>query len=265
MTELQRKYEALKEILKGYKKTAVAFSGGLDSTFLLKAAVDIPDSDVLAVTVNSPFNPGRELAAAVEFTVDNKINHKVVDFNPFEVEALRNNPINRCYICKKAIFENLINLAGDRVIIEGSNADDDNDFRPGKAALEELKIKSPLKEAGLTKAEISILSKELNLPTWKKPPLACLATRFPYDNPFTQEDLKRVEQAEQFLMESGFNQVRLRDHGNIARIEIPEADFSRLLEKETKDKINAYLKNLGYNFITLDIMGYRTGSMIVNK
>ncbi len=265
MTELRQKYEALKEILKSYKKTAVAFSGGLDSTFLLKAACDIPGSDVLAVTVNSPFNPCKELASAVEFTVDNKINHKVVDFDPFEIEELRNNPINRCYICKKAIFQNLVEIAQDRVIIEGSNADDDKDFRPGKAALEELKIKSPLKEAGLTKAEISLLSKELDLPTWKKPPLACLATRFPYDNPLTREDLQRVEKAEQFLMESGFNQVRLRDHGNIARIEIPESDFHRLLEKNTRDKINSYLKDLGYNFITLDLMGYRTGSMIVKK
>ena len=248
---------------------AVAFSSGVDSTFLLKAALDtLGRENVIAVTASSCSFPKRELNEAKEFCEKNQIRHIVCQSEELDIEGFRNNPKNRCYLCKHELFEKILAIAEEhqiKAVAEGSNMDDNGDYRPGLVAVKELEIKSPLRYAKLYKEEIRELSKELGLPTWNKQSFACLSSRFVYGETISEEKLGMLDAAEQLLLDLGFHQVRVRIHGNesglIARIEIMPEEFPRLIEEKTRTQIYAYLKKLGFSYVTLDLQGYRTGSM----
>lgn len=251
-------YQSLYERLKQFGSLAVAFSGGVDSTFLLKASSDALPGKVLALTVSTPYIPQWELQEASELASQLKIPHCIIQVAP--PVTLANNPPERCYLCKKALFDELIKEAkqrGYRHIADGTNADDAFDYRPGRKALEELGVHSPLLEAGLGKEEIRKLSAILGLPTANKPAYACLLTRIPYNTNVTENLLRNIENAERYLHSAGFPDVRVRHHGEIARIEVPEHIMSRLVSSTQLRKIIAHLKNLGYRFVTLDLEGYR--------
>lgn len=255
------KLDNLKNYLRGLGKAAVAFSGGVDSTFLLAVAHETLGDNVIALTAQSCFVPRRESEFAKNFCADNGIRQIVFAADVLNVAGVKANPADRCYLCKRALFENFLRLAeaDGCVLVEGSNTDDANDYRPGARALAELKIKSPLVAADLSKAEIRELSREMNLPTADKPSMACLASRFVYGEPLTVEGLARVEAAEDFLLNAGFNQLRVRVHGNLARLEVLPEDFPRLME--LRAAVVDKLKSLGFLYVTLDLQGYRVGSM----
>ena len=253
------KLDKLKAYLRGPGSVAVAFSGGVDSTFLLKIAQNVLGDNVLAITAASKFVPRRELDAAKKFCAENNIRQIIFEADVLNIAGVAENPKNRCYLCKRELFKNFLRLAEGKILVEGSNMDDLSDYRPGAQAIKELNIKSPLQTAGLYKAEIRELSKEMNLPTWNKPSMACLASRFVYGEPLTEKKLSAVELAEEFLLSAGFNQLRVRVHGNIARIEILPEDFSKLLS--IREKISARLRDLGFDYVTLDLQGFRSGSM----
>ena len=269
MDLLHEKYEILQNYLKELGSVAVAFSSGVDSTFLLRVALDTLGSEnVIAVTASSCSFPKRELNEAKDFCKKNQIRHIVCQSEELDIEGFRKNPKNRCYLCKHELFEKILAIAGEyhiRAVVEGSNMDDNGDYRPGLVAVSELGIKSPLRHAKLYKEEIRELSKELGLPTWNKQSFACLSSRFVYGETISEEKLDMVDKAEQLLLDLGFHQVRVRIHGNesglIARIEIMPEEFSRLISEEIRTQIYAYLKKLGFSYITLDLQGYRTGSM----
>ena len=264
---IEKKYKKLKEIIESYGSVAVAFSGGVDSTFLIKVAHDVLGDNAIAITVESSLFPKRETEEAIDFCKAYEISQRIISTDIFEIEGFDENPTNRCYLCKKAIFMKLIEEAATEGIIkvlEGSNVDDDSDYRPGMQAVKEIGIKSPLREAGLTKEEIRFLSKELSLETWKKPSFACLATRFAYGEPITEEKLLRIDRAEQFLINLGFLQVRVRVHGKEglqARIEVLPEDFPRLMKDDCRIGIYEYFKEIGFENTSLDMRGYITGSM----
>ena len=256
------KYRKLTEELKSSGSIAVAFSGGVDSTFLLKAAKDELGSSVIAVTVRSCLIPDDEFREAQDFCKRENIRHIICDVNPFAIKGFADNPINRCYICKKEIFGIIKNAAaenGATAVAEGSNLDDNDDYRPGMKAVRELGVLSPLQTAGFTKREIRDMSEKLGLPTWNKPSFACLASRFAYGEKITAEKLKQVETAEQILKNSGFRQFRVRVHGELARIELLPADFEKLIK--IREKLYKDIKALGFSYVTMDLQGYRTGSM----
>ena len=269
MDLLHEKYEILQNYLKELGSVAVAFSSGVDSTFLLRVALDTLGSEnVIAVTASSCSFPKRELNEAKDFCKKNQIRHIVCQSEELDIEGFRKNPKNRCYLCKHELFEKILAIAGEyhiRAVVEGSNMDDNGDYRPGLVAVSELGIKSPLRHAKLYKEEIRELSKELGLPTWNKQSFACLSSRFVYGETISEKKLDMVDKAEQLLLDLGFHQVRVRIHGNenglIARIEIMPEEFSRLISEEIRTQIYAYLKKLGFSYITLDLQGYRTGSM----
>ena len=260
---LENKLSALRKFFRLYGSAAIAFSGGVDSTFLLKVAHDEFGEKAVAVTVVSPLIPKKEALDAANFCKNENIRHFVLELDPLKIPGFKNNPENHCYICKKEIFSKIRSLAlenGIYTVCDGSNADDTGDYRPGMKALAELGIKSPLLECGFTKNEIRELSKEMGLPSWNKPSAACLASRFVYGEAITPEKLKMVENAEDFLQELGFRQKRARIHGeNLARIEIMPEDFGKILNQ--KEKINNYFRSLGFKYVTLDIQGFRSGSM----
>ena len=262
------KLDKLKEYLRGLGSVAAAFSGGVDSTFLLKVAQEVLGDKVLALTAENKFVPRRELAAAEKFCAENKIRQVIFKADVLKVEGVKENPANRCYLCKRELFKNFLRLAEENncaALVEGSNMDDTKDYRPGMKALAELEIKSPLIAAGLYKAEIRELSKEMNLPTWNKPSMACLASRIPYGETLTAYKLATVEMAENILIKAGFNQLRVRLHGKIARIELLPEDFPKILS--IREEISARLKSLGFDYVTLDLLGYRVGSLneIINR
>lgn len=261
---LDAKFERLKSRMKEMERVVVAFSGGVDSTFLLKVAHEVLGDNVLAVTAKSSTFPEREFKEAMQFVTDCSIPHKVIIFNELEVEGFSENPLNRCYLCKKDLFNKIKQLAieeGYKFVTEGSNRDDLGDYRPGMQAISELEIVSPLKDAGLTKEDIRILSKELGLKTWDKPSFACLSSRIPYGEKITLEKLQRVDKAEQFLIDLGFKQTRVRHHGSVARIEIEEENIEKFLDKQIRDAVYTRFKEIGYVHVALDLKGYRTGSM----
>jgi len=264
MDKLSNKYNCLQDYLISLSSVAVAFSGGVDSTFLLKVAHDILGEKAVAVTARSESFPKRELSEAESFTKTNGIEHLIIDSEELDIEGFSHNPKNRCYLCKKELFSKIKELAVDKKlenVIEGSNIDDNGDYRPGLLAVSELNIKSPLRFADLTKDEIRHLSREMGLPTWNKQSFACLSSRFPYGENITPDRLQMIDQAEQYLLDLGLHQVRVRYHGNLARIETDEMGFNSLLHKEIRDKIHARFKSIGFTYIALDLKGYRTGSM----
>ena len=263
-SEQLNKYDELKKMLKDFGSAAVAFSSGVDSTFLLYAAKEALGDKVIAVSAKSCSFPERELTEAKAFCEAHKIRHIIFESKELEIEGFSENPVNRCYICKHELFEKIIKIAeneGISVILEGSNLDDNGDYRPGLQAVAELGIKSPLRSLGFTKEDIRALSKYLGLPTWEKPSFACLASRFVYGETITKEKLAMVDKAEQMLLDLGFRQVRVRIHGTMARIEVLPDEFEKLISEEIRSQITASFKSFGFTYVTMDLTGYRTGSM----
>jgi pyridinium-3,5-biscarboxylic acid mononucleotide sulfurtransferase len=261
---MHKKLEKLKENLKRLQSCIVAFSGGVDSTFLLKVAHDVLGDKVIAVTASSSTYPKRELNEAIDYAKSLGVKHIIIQSEELNIEGYSKNPVNRCYYCKKELFSKLKKVAKENnmnYVLDGANLDDTGDYRPGMKAAEELGIVSPLKDAGLTKAEIRKLSNEMNLPTWNKPSFACLSSRFPYGNEINIKKLKMVEDAEQFLLDLGFRQVRVRHHGKIARIEVAPEERTKFFNIDTMDKVGKKLKEIGFTYVTLDLIGYKTGSM----
>lgn len=258
----EQKYDHLKEILRGCGSVLVAFSGGVDSTFLLKAAVDTLKENVLAITIAGELYPPGETEEAAELARLIGAEHIIVNNQDLNNPAFSNNPPDRCYHCKKNAYAEIIEMArlrGIKVVVDGVNAGDLSDYRPGMRAGIELGVRSPLMDAGLNKEEIRALSSKLELPTAEKPANPCLATRFPYGTPITPQSLRQVGAAENYLNKLGIPQVRVRHHGNLARIEVPDAYLRFVVNKAVE--VENKLKELGYTYVALDLRGYRTGSM----
>lgn len=262
--ELQKKLENLKKYIDGLGSLAVGFSGGVDSSLLTAIAHEVLGDRLIAVTGADASVPKRELKEAMAFCKERGIRHIVCKVDPLKEEGYRNNSPDRCYFCKHGIFTEVRKIAvenGIEYMAEGSNMDDIGDYRPGLRAAAELSVKSPLREAGLTKSEIRIISRAMGLPTWSKPAYACLASRFVYGEEITEEKLHMIDRAEQFLIEYGFFEERVRMHGNIARIEVPPEDIPRLASDEIREAVYDRFRELGFLFVTLDMKGYKSGSM----
>lgn len=262
--EIEDKLDKLKKYLEQLESVAVAYSGGVDSTFLLKVARDVLGDNVIAVTARSSTYPERELREAADFVLQAGIRHVVVSSGELDIAAFTDNAPDRCYHCKHEMLSKVIAVAQNnnmRYVVEGSNVDDLSDYRPGMKAVQELGVGSPLRDAGFGKEEIRALSREMGLPAWNKPALACLASRFPYGQKITGDKLRIVEQAEQFLLELGLKQVRVRHHGDIARIEVSPEERNIFFDTELMDGVYEKFRQLGFIYTALDLKGYRTGSM----
>ena len=262
--DLLQKYDRLKAHLASFGSVAVAFSSGVDSTFLLHSAKDALGDKAIAVTASSCSFPGRELSEAKAFCEKEGVRQFIIESNELEIEGFSCNPKNRCYLCKRELFGKIKKLANEQgiaEIAEGSNLDDNGDYRPGLQAVAELGIKSPLRETGFTKQEIRDLSKHFGLPTWNKQSFACLASRFPYGDEINEKKLGMVDKAEQLLLDMGFHQLRVRIHDSLARIELSPDEFGKFMEERTRLEVNKRLKEFGFIYVTLDVTGYRTGSM----
>jgi len=263
---LERLRQLLREMGGGANGGAlVAYSGGVDSALLLKvAAQELPRDKLLAVTACSETYPKTEIEQATMLAAQLGVAHEVMETAELGLERFAANPPDRCYHCKQELFGKLLARARERGlqwVCDGSNHDDLGDWRPGMKAARELGIRSPLQEAGFTKTEIRALSRELGLETWDKPSYACLASRFPYGERITPQALSRVEAAESFLRDLGFRQIRVRHHGEMARIEVEPREIARLADPALRERIEARLRELGYTYVAADLRGYRSGSM----
>lgn len=260
--ETEEKYKKLRDEIKSFKSMAVAYSGGTDSTLLLKIGHEILGKKCIAVTASAPIYISDELKEAEDFCKSEKIEQKIISYDPFKVEGFKMNPENRCYICKKAVFSRLKEYAeanNYKFCCDGTNADDLGDYRPGLLAKKELGIVSPLLDTGMGKSEIREISRFLGLKTAEKPSSACLASRFAYGDEITIEKLKMVDEAEKYLKDSGFNQLRVRIHGLLARIEVEEDQMEKLFSM--RNQVSSEFLKMGFKYITLDLKGYRMGSM----
>ncbi|MDR1673289.1 MAG: ATP-dependent sacrificial sulfur transferase LarE [Bacteroidales bacterium] len=258
------KLKRLREVLKDLRHLAVAFSGGVDSTFLLYVAHQELGVKVLALTAMSAFYPDRESEEAVAFAKAHGIRHITCAVDELAIAGFADNPLNRCYLCKHnlfGVFDKILSEQGMTHLAEGSNADDTGDYRPGMTAVKEMNVLSPLREVGMTKGEIRLLSMEMGLPTWDKPSFACLASRIPYGEKITREKLEAVGACEQLLIDAGFRQARVRHHGKLARIEVNPEELPKMLLPENRATIVSGVKKHGFAYVTVDLQGYRTGSM----
>ncbi len=262
---MESKLEKLREIIRSYESVLVAFSGGADSTFVLKVAREVLGREkVKAVTAQSASLPQKEFEASCELARLIDVDQLVIETREMEKSGYTDNAVSRCYFCKETLYEMirpLADQAGFREICNGTNVDDLDDYRPGLKAAEQFAIKSPLVEAGLAKSDVRHFSRELGLSTWDKPAQACLASRIPYGEKVTDEKLDQVERAEDFLRELGFRVVRVRHHGSVARIEVGREEMERFLDEEIRAEIDRALRSLGFLYITLDLQGYRVGSL----
>ncbi|MFQ5925008.1 MAG: ATP-dependent sacrificial sulfur transferase LarE [Dehalococcoidia bacterium] len=261
---MEEKLQNLVDIIGEMGSLLVAYSGGVDSTLLLRVAKDVLGNRVVAATARSPTYPQREYEQAGAMASKLGVKHLTVITEELAHPEFFQNPPNRCYYCKRELFGQLRKLAyqqGLNWVVDGTNYDDLGDFRPGMKAALEMAVRSPLKEAGLTKEEIRSLSQRMGLPTWNKPSLACLASRFPYGDRITLGGLQMVAEAEDYLYGLGFEQVRVRHHNGVARIEVPLKEMGRFYEVELRHQVVARLKLIGYTYVTLDLQGYRSGSM----
>lgn len=263
MDQMDQKYAKLGELLQSLGKVVVAFSGGVDSTFLLKAAMDVlGPTRVLAITADSETYPEREKHEAIKFAQSLKAPHEVIHTSELNIPGYAENPTNRCYFCKNELFSHLIPIAAERGfehVIFGAIADDLGEHRPGLQAAHDRGVRAPLLEVGITKAEIRHMSRQFGLATWDKPSFACLSSRIPYGELITQEKLSMIDQAEAFIMQLGFRQVRVRQHEKLARIEVAPKDLAEIVA--VADTVTAKLQEIGYTYVSLDLKGYRSGSL----
>jgi uncharacterized protein len=261
---MDAKFEQLNAILSNAKTILIAFSAGVDSTFLLKAAHLILDDRAIALTARSPTAPPGELDAAKEFTRSLGCRHIVVDSDELANPLFAQNPVNRCFFCKDELYRICrahADQLGIATVADGTNLDDLKDHRPGLKAAKDWGVRHPLVEAGMTKADIRRYSRELQLSTWDKPSSPCLSSRFPYGTEINLERLKKIGDCEQFLKQLEFREFRVRYHGDLARIEVSQSEFARLLDKATRDAVVEKFKQVGFSYVSLDLQGYRTGSM----
>jgi uncharacterized protein len=261
---LENKMAVLEQLLQSFRPLVIAYSGGTDSTFLVKIAHSVLGNDVVATIVSSPLHPKREYEAAVDGIAAIGVRCETIQANLMAIPELTENPPDRCYHCKKALFTMIVKSAREQGVFhvaEGSNADDTSDYRPGMKALLELGIRSPLRDVNLAKEEIRELSLALGLPTWNKPAEACLASRFPYGERITPAKLKRVEEAEAHLRCLGFKEIRVRFHGNLARIEVSLPEVPRFMDRDLRASVSERLKKAGFTYVAVDLEGYRRGSL----
>lgn len=262
--EVNIKLDNLRKRLLELENVAIAYSGGVDSNFLLKVAKDTLKDKVIAVTLHAMMHSDREIEESKNYANEFGVNHIVVNIDNFKVEKFIENNSDRCYHCKKEVFKVVKEIAAKhniKYVLDGTNLDDLSDFRPGIKALEELDIISPLKECGLTKDDIRQLSKDMELNTHNKPAFACLATRIPYGTKITKELLKKIEKSEEYLISVGFKQFRVRAHNDIARIEVGNDEIHKFFNEDLLNKTNKKLKEIGFKYVTLDMAGYEMGSM----